>query len=174
MDSAREACSLLHATGDLVRKVVLESDQTHLRDRGVAALLALLCGFAAHLEAEFDVAAHRAPGQQAIILEHHRTLATGTMNYLVIDEHHATVGLVEARDDAQQRGLTASAGTEQAHELVSLHAETDVIEYDELGPPDLRVIVEHLADFLYFQHPFGPSLGVGAIVRDTALAIILH
>jgi hypothetical protein len=46
--------------------------------------------------------------------------------------------------------------------VVAPHTEADAIEHDELGPPDLRVVVENLGDFLYFKHPFGP--GVQALV----------
>ena len=49
------------------------------------------------------------------------------------DLDHAFVLRVEARDRAQQRGLAAAGGAEEADELALLHVERDVLQRGELA-----------------------------------------
>ncbi|SOY66402.1 hypothetical protein CBM2592_B130130 [Cupriavidus taiwanensis] len=97
--------------------------------QGVVDAVALLREQAPRLQPERDVVPDPAPWIQRGILEHHdaRGIRLGDGHAILPDFSRG--GLVQARDQAQQRGLAAAAGAEQGDEFTRRDGEVDVVEY---------------------------------------------
>src|SRR5271166_4875408 len=90
---------------------------------------------------------HRAPIEQDIALEHYPEIVGRTFNYLRGDRNPARARLVEARQAAQQGGLSAAARPENADELRRMNREIDIFERNHIAAR--RVV--RLRDIRYFQ-----------------------
>jgi hypothetical protein len=112
----------------LVRIAFLEAGEAHQLDVAADDLLAVDGRDALHLQAEGNVVVHRHPGEQRVILEHHRTLPGRLAHRLAIDQDAADRGLLEAGHHGQQRGLAAAAVAQHGTELVVLDAEADIVQ----------------------------------------------
>jgi hypothetical protein len=81
---------------------------------------------------------------QRVGLEHHADVALPwrhVEHILAADDDRTVLGLVEARDEAQQRRLPATGRTEEGEELAGLDIEVDVLQHMQ------RTVVEvHVAD----------------------------
>ena len=71
---------------------------------------------------------HRLPGEQCVLLEDHAPLYVGAHNALAVQEAVAAGGLMEARQNVEQRGLAAPGGTHHADELVLHNVQVDPVE----------------------------------------------
>jgi hypothetical protein len=71
-EGARDPHTLFHAAGELMRIMAGESGEPDHREHLPRARLALGAADAAVLEAKGDVVADGAPGQERVLLEHHR------------------------------------------------------------------------------------------------------
>ena len=76
------------------------------------------------IQAEADVAGDREMGKQRVVLEHHPDAAllrgqleAGPAHHLAIEQDFACAHRLEAGDTAQQRGLAAAAGPQQAGDV---------------------------------------------------------
>ena len=108
-----------------------------------------------HPQAEGDVVEHLEVGEDRVALEHHGQvpLAWRQVGHVgVADPDPATVGILQAGQQAQQRRLAAAARTEQHHELAVLDVELDVV--------DGHGLVEHLA------HALEVDLGHGCVLSS--------
>ena len=87
-------------------------------------------------EAVADIRRHRQVREQRVGLEHDAEVARGRRQVRHVapaDLDHAFVLRVEARDRAQQRGLAAARGPEEADELALVDVERDVLQGGELA-----------------------------------------
>ena len=82
-------------------------------------------------QAEGDVLEDREVGEQGVVLEDGvdgPPVGGQPRDVRAAEQDLAVVGDLEARDDAQQRGLAASRGTENRHELAGGHGERHSVE----------------------------------------------
>ena len=101
----------LHALGDLGRR------RTQLARPG--------------LQAKGDVLEHRHVPEQRVVLEHEADPALAHVaagGVLAVELDAPGVGLFEAGDDAQQRGLAAAGRAQQRHQLAGGDVQADVVE----------------------------------------------
>ena len=104
----------------------------HLRD----ALGDLDLGLLQHLEAKAHLPGDGHVREQREVLEHHGDVALPRRipgRLLAADQDAAVVGLLEAGDAAQRRGLAAARGAEQADELSLLDLERDAVDGGEVA-----------------------------------------
>mmetsp|Transcript_1013 Transcript_1013/g.2513 ORF Transcript_1013/g.2513 Transcript_1013/m.2513 type:complete len:443 (-) Transcript_1013:3285-4613(-) len=134
----RDALAL--AAGELWRETVGQPVELHELQQLDDALLDLGLGQAllARLDAqpERDVVEHRHVTEQRVMLEHEADLALAHMGVgrvLAVQQHPAAVGLLQAGDDAQQRGLAAARGAEQRDQLAAGEFQADVTEGGEVA-----------------------------------------
>ena len=87
------------------------------------------------LQPEGDVVQHREMRKQREILKHqpdaaafgrHEAVGPGDFNF--VDQDAARRRPLDARNDAQQRGLAAARRPEQAHDFARLHVEIDAVQ----------------------------------------------
>src|SRR5260370_212043 len=129
----------------LFRSVQLHQlEQAHdlLADLGLAGALAARL----HAQAEGHVLEHCHVAEQRVVLEHegHGALAHVDIGGVFAAEVDAAdVGRLQARDDAQQRGLAAARGAEQCDEFAGLDVQAHIAKGLE--------IAELLADVAYFN-----------------------
>src|SRR5262249_2696498 len=87
---------------------------------------------------EADILLYVHPGKQAALLEHHG-VGDGPAGGIDIDG--AAGGAIEASEDAQQRGLSAPARSDDAAEFARRDGEIDAVKRDDALPP----LAVHLA-----------------------------
>jgi hypothetical protein len=109
---AGEREALAHAAREVLREVVGEVGEAHQRqvavDDRVAARRVLAVGGEA--QAELDVAAHREPGKDAVLLEDDAAVGPGALDRRVVEQDDAARRLDEAADHVHQRRLAAARG----------------------------------------------------------------
>ena len=169
-ERAREGHTLLLAAGKLVRLSRVESGEAHRLDEFLRPCATLRSRPV--VQAESDVAEHIEVREQRVVLEHHadaaclrRQLHAGRREHTVVGEHATGVGRLEARDDAQQRGLAAAARAQQAADRPWCQRERDIPQHrcavegpsygidhqsHQLSPlpasgPDLNPVARHAA-----------------------------
>src|SRR6185312_11667961 len=113
--SARARLTRWRMPPELLRIMPAEAGQADHLEEEADLLAPLLPGYAAHLEAQRHVVLDRHPREQAVLLEHHGVLRPAGDAGADVDP--AAVGLLEAGDDAQHRGLAAAARADDADEL---------------------------------------------------------
>src|SRR3954447_10662591 len=97
---------------------------------------------ALRLQPERDVVPDCAPGKQGRILEHDNARRVRSRDARLVLAQRSGPGLVEACDEAQQRGLAAAGGTEQRNELARLDGDADVAEHRQLGAGDVEGVAD--------------------------------
>jgi len=134
--SAGERHPLPHPARQLVRIAGLEPAELHEVDQPPSGRLALGGRHLADLGPEDDVLGHGAPREQRVLLEHHagellRAAPLGKADL-------AARGLLQPRNDLEQRGFPATGGTEENQELAGHHVERDRLQRDDrfAGPRD--------------------------------------
>ncbi len=116
--------------------------QVHELDEPAGRVLALPARHPSHLGPEDDVAQHRAPRKERVVLEHHaRELAVAVCGG---EADLAGGGRLQTRDDLEQGGLAAAGGPEEDQELAGLHVEGDGLEraHALAGAPDQPVLAD--------------------------------
>src|SRR5262249_4994255 len=93
------------------------------------------------LHAVADVAADRAPRQQARVLEHHRAIGAGAGYAPAIDRHAAALVGQQPGDDVEERGLAAAARADDRQELAVVDRQRDVRQGEVLAAVALDVVV---------------------------------
>src|SRR5262249_52293797 len=89
----------------------------------------------ANLQAELDILADRAPGQQQILLQHEGDMAVRSLDRLAVDEDLAHTWPVEPGGEIEERALAASAGTDQRHHLAILDLQRDILNCSHRSRP---------------------------------------
>ena len=131
---ARQRDTLLLAAREFVRPPRGEPSEAHRIDQLQCACAALRGRLV--VQAEGDIGEHIEVREQRMVLEHHADtpfvrwqLHAGCREHASVGEHATGVGRFEARDDAQQRRLTAAAGAEQAADRARRERERDVPQH---------------------------------------------
>ena len=117
---ARERDALLLAAGKLLRIAVAERRKPHARQHVVDLPRRSRLSAAGACAARRRCSGHGEMGKQRVVLEHHRgaaLVARQVIDRPVLDQHRARIGLDEARDDLQRRGLAATRGAEDRQDL---------------------------------------------------------
>src|SRR5918992_4125083 len=128
-----EADALPHPAGELVGVRVLKAREPHLVDIRARGLLALLARQPAQLQAEGHVAQHRRPRHEREILEHERPVRPGPGDGGAVDLDPARRRVDQSGDDLQRRGLSATAGADDAGELALGHVEAEAAQGADTG-----------------------------------------
>ncbi len=109
-------------------------------ERQLAGIVAAMSGEAERLEQRIEravarqrrgephVLLDRAPRQQPRLLKYHAERAVSRQL------HRAIVGLVQSRDDAQQRGLAAAGGADERGHFAGAQAERERAQHIALAP----------------------------------------
>ena len=95
-------------------------------------LLDLILGDALFAQGEGDVLEDVQVGEQGVALEDGVDVALvggDVVDALAQEEHVALVRLLEAADDAQDRGLAAAGGAQQGEEFVVVDVQADVLQH---------------------------------------------
>ena len=128
------------------------------REQGARHALALVRADSLHLQPELDVLAHRLPGKQRVLLEHHAAIGAGARDGLAIHPHPPAARRTEARDGVQQRGFAAARGADDGNELARPDRERDVGHRFDHVPVGLVVQAEPFD----LDMSLGPFHGAGA------------
>src|SRR5581483_2676440 len=127
-----EIAALLHATGELVRIVILEPREAHELDELERALLVFLSvSTAAAFEAKEHVLQHRAPGQKAGVLEDHRAVHTGAFDLFSVEDYFAAGGLKQPVGDIDEGRFAAARRADDRDEFALVDRQIDVFERQE-------------------------------------------
>jgi hypothetical protein len=132
-ERARETDPLLHAAGQLSRKMLFESFEPDGLDQPARDLLALRLAHATQLEAKRDARQHVGPRQQRRLLKDDRPFGTRTGDARSVDQHLAGVGSDQSRQDPQQRRLPTAARADDADQLVRGDVEREIVERGRRG-----------------------------------------
>ena len=84
-------------------------------------------------ERRFDVLSHRHVGVEGVALEDHRDVAIGRRDVVddpVADRQRSAGDGLEARDHPKRRGLAATGGTEEHHELLVVDRQVEAVDCD--------------------------------------------
>jgi hypothetical protein len=142
------------AAGERSRAPVAELSQAHRLQGGLGAPVAFGAVHADEGERQRHVAAHVEVGKEVERLEHEAHVApaperegvvVGVVEGTAVEEDLARIRAIEARDDVEQRGLSAAGLADDRDPLAARHLEPDVVEEGVAGP-------EGLAEPADFQH----------------------
>src|SRR5690606_10478352 len=127
---------------------------------------------ALHLQAEGDVVAHAAPGQQGVMLKDHAALRRWPGHGLAIDAQVSAAGREVPGQGAEQGRLATPGGAEDADELPRLDVEVQALHRLEgvLALPQadgqrLGVDSSRLTGFLIGAHQLFPLLAYQGVAR---------
>jgi hypothetical protein len=129
---------LLLTAGELARIAVGESRELHQLQHLGDAPRDLLARPFADFQPERHVARNRQMRKQRIALEHQCGVAPvrwQRFDRLAVDADRARVGILEARQKVQRRGLAAARGTQQRHELARPDGEREVLDCNRPAKP---------------------------------------
>ncbi len=160
---AGDADALLHAAGDLVGATLQGMLHVHQFEIAQGPVVAFGAGFATaeHLiDGETHIVVDAEPGQQGMVLEHHRPIRTG-LGHLASFQHHPTLGgAQQTGDDIQHRRFTAARVADQGDELALGDIDVDLTQHlqrplvggeAEADVIDLQ-ISRHVLHYLSAQH----------------------
>src|SRR6202022_1786772 len=105
--------------------------------------------------------------QQAMVLEHHRTIRTRRIDFAIFQEHAAHCSRGETGDDVEQGGLAAAGMSDDRDVLALLDRQIDVLQHLSRGV----AAAEDLVDVVEFQIGLHEAfLQFSAVPRVTTLA----
>ena len=133
---ARERYALLLAARELRRIALIQSLEKHLGKRIMHPPPDVLRRNSPKPKSESNVLEHGQMREERVILENEADLALvrrEPCHIAIADEDAPRAGPQQARKDAQQRGLTGAAGTEQRDELARGDFERHGIERREIA-----------------------------------------
>src|SRR5437764_1787142 len=125
---ARDADPLLHATGQLVRKMFGKGGKPHQLDEMSRRIAPLGRGYAVDLERKLDVTQDGAPRQQPEILEHHAGVLARAGDRHAGDGDVALVRPDQPGGEPKQGRLAAPARSQQRDQLALAHRRIDAVE----------------------------------------------
>ena len=144
----RQGHALLLPSRELPGVAVLEAHQVHLAEPLGEPGGDLPGGELAELETVGDVGGRRHVGPERVVLEDHADIAVvggQPVHHPVAEADLAGIGLREAGQQPEQRGLPAPRGTEQREQLAVGHDEIGMVDggdgaeaLDEPGDDDLH------------------------------------
>jgi hypothetical protein len=117
---ARQRDALLLTAGQLARRAICKSRQTHQSQHGFDADVPFLFRDAADLQTVGDITGDVHVRKQRVVLKHHADfplVGRDVVHPLAADQDLAAVRAQESRGQIEQRGLAAAGGAEQGHEL---------------------------------------------------------
>ena len=123
-----EGDALGHAAGELVGIGLGEGFEAHESHEFVNDVVADFSDDAAGDEAGGDVSADGEPGEEVGVLEDQAAIGGGGGDGVGAGADFAGVGLVEAGDQSQQGGFSATAGAEEGDQLAGVDVERCVFE----------------------------------------------
>jgi hypothetical protein len=127
-----EADALLHAARNLRRALVLgmaHMDQLEAEHGPVMSLAGIL-GRAKYLvDCEPDILVSGEPGQQRVVLEHHRSVGPGLGHLAVLEQHRAGADLGEPGDDVEQCRFPAAGMADDGNVFALRHIERDTAQH---------------------------------------------
>ena len=157
--------ALLLAAGELVGHAGFHAGQLHQLEDPGNALIHLLLGHLAQLQAIGHVVVHVVVREQGVALEDHRRIALvgrQRVDRLVAQVDFARIRAFKARNHAQRRRLAAAGRAQQRHKAARLDGQGHVVDRVKLLA-GLRVVVD-LGDmlqanafFLFLRHVNPPS-----------------
>ncbi len=106
-----------------------------LRDRPAA----LGARHPADRQREFDVAAHAAPGQQAVVLEDQRAVGVRAGQRAAVGEEFTAGGRQQAGQRAQQGGLAAAGRADHGQYLAGRDVQVDAVQDGVPGVAEAEV-----------------------------------
>jgi hypothetical protein len=124
-EQRRELAALAHTAGKLARVVVLEAAKSHRLDQR-ADQLGVLSSL--DLQRQCDVASHRLPRKQGVLLEHVADLLPATTLRRAQSNLTRLRG-DDRRQDVQERALAAAARPDDRDELTVGDVERDILEH---------------------------------------------
>src|SRR5207244_1444891 len=130
-ESTREAGSLLHAAGELVRVRLLESVEADELDELRNLFVDLALRRAREPQAVRDVLVHRLPREQPELLEDDRHSDGRLRHTRAVQPHIARRRLDEPVDAAQQRRLATAARPDDRHAFAAADLEVHILEDPE-------------------------------------------
>ena len=141
------------------------------------ALLALLRGDLRHLEGERHVVGDGHVRVQRVVLEHHRDVAVlgrDVGDVAVTDEDLAAVDLLEPREHPQGRGLAASRGPDENHELAVADLEVDAGDRGLVVArvPPLCLVEGHCCHACPTPSPAGTCRTIRSEVTPVTLGVV--
>ena len=128
--------ALALAAGELCHRPVGKAGQMDQRQQLVDALLLLFLRGAANAQRIGDVVADGQMRKQRQRLEHHAEIALvrrQRRDVLAVQHDRAAGRLLQPGDHAQERGLAAARGPEQAHEGAVRHVQLDIVDRGEIA-----------------------------------------
>ena len=149
---AGNAHALLHAARDFAGALLRRMAEAHHGQRRIGALRQLCLAFALAedtLHGQVHIAPAAQPGQQRMILEDHRTLGAGALDFLVGAQQCTARGNGQAGNQIEQRRLAAARMPDETDELALGNVQVDVAQCGKqtlggleglLHPVDLDVL----------------------------------
>jgi len=119
----------------------------------------------AQLDAVDDVAQHRAPGQQARLLEDEGPIRARTGDRPSVEDQRPAGQRKETVDRVEERGLAAARRTDDAHELAFADFEVRAVDGEEvILAPAASVVHRHAARLELHTHSVGHPRRFGPMV----------
>jgi hypothetical protein len=95
-------------------------------------------------DSQGDVLAHRQPGQQRIVLEHHHLVRAGAAHRLAIHQHRAARGQIEAGDHVEQGRLAAAGMANQGDEFSLADLQINALEGEVIAAAGQGKILDNI------------------------------
>ncbi|MCY1440141.1 hypothetical protein D9M71_564030 [compost metagenome] len=140
-----DADALLHAAGDLAGALVAGVGHVHQVEVVLDPLAHLglaLLALEHLLHGQLDVLVAGQPGQQAVVLEHHRALRARAVDFPAIADQPACAGVQQTGDQVEHGGLAAAGVADQGDELATGDAQVDVAEGLEASLARIEVFAD--------------------------------
>ena len=84
-------------------------------------------------QAEFDIAAHRQPGEDAIFLEDHAAVLAGAGDCLAVEQDATLAGQHEATEQIHQGRLAATRGADDRDKFALGDLQIDAVDHPHLA-----------------------------------------
>ena len=96
------------------------------------------------INGEGDVLAHRQPGQQRIVLEHHHLVGARPLNGFTIKQHHPFARQIEAGDHVEQGRLAAAGMANQGDEFSLADLQINALEGEVIAAAGQGKILDNI------------------------------
>ncbi len=127
-----DADPLFHAVGDLIGLAIQGMGHVHQIQIMQGPFVPLPPGlglFEDLIHRQTYIVVDGQPGQQRVVLEHHRSIRTGLGHFLLLQDYPALGRLQQARDDVQHGRLAATGVADQGDELALLDLQVHIVQY---------------------------------------------
>jgi hypothetical protein len=138
----RQVHALLHPARQFRRVGVRETGEPDQLDEVLGMLARRAHRPALQLEAVDDVAHHGAPRQEIGLLEHHRPIASRSVDRAAVERERAAGDRKQAIDRVQERRFSAARRPDDREEFTLADVETDTIDGQKCAVLALQPIVD--------------------------------